>query len=206
MAALVGTPVPELAALAPAWNDLPRDEYLRDGGRYRSRRHACFVQDRERRHADAHAAPAHWQPTTYNALHGGLERWFAPIEPPLPMRRPGDACWAVAATLFASVREILDLVHRGAPVPHRHRARGIGRPTPEGAHRDGVDFIAIVLVARESGHRWRDAGLPARAPIRVCASRSRSRGRPCCSTIRASCTRPRRSSRRRRTSAGATRS
>jgi hypothetical protein len=28
-------------------------------------------------------------------------------------------------------------------------ASGIGRPTPEGAHRDGVDFIAIVLVARQ---------------------------------------------------------
>jgi hypothetical protein len=26
---------------------------------------------------------------------------------------------------------------------------GIGRPTPEGAHRDGVDFVAVVLVGRE---------------------------------------------------------
>ena len=25
---------------------------------------------------------------------------------------------------------------------------GIGRPTPEGAHRDGVDYVAVVLVAR----------------------------------------------------------
>jgi hypothetical protein len=25
---------------------------------------------------------------------------------------------------------------------------GIGRPTPEGAHRDGVDFVAVVLVGR----------------------------------------------------------
>jgi hypothetical protein len=26
---------------------------------------------------------------------------------------------------------------------------GIGRPTPEGAHRDGVDVVAVFLVARE---------------------------------------------------------
>ena len=26
---------------------------------------------------------------------------------------------------------------------------GIGRPTPEGAHRDGVDFVAVILAARE---------------------------------------------------------
>jgi len=25
---------------------------------------------------------------------------------------------------------------------------GIGRPTPEGAHRDGVDFVAILMVER----------------------------------------------------------
>ncbi len=27
---------------------------------------------------------------------------------------------------------------------------GVGRPTPEGAHRDGVDFVAVILVAREA--------------------------------------------------------
>jgi hypothetical protein len=27
-------------------------------------------------------------------------------------------------------------------------ADGIGRPTPEGAHRDGVDFVAVLLVGR----------------------------------------------------------
>jgi hypothetical protein len=27
---------------------------------------------------------------------------------------------------------------------------GIGRPTPEGAHRDGVDFVAVILVDRHS--------------------------------------------------------
>jgi hypothetical protein len=26
---------------------------------------------------------------------------------------------------------------------------GIGRPTPEGAHRDGVDFVAVILIARD---------------------------------------------------------
>ena len=27
-------------------------------------------------------------------------------------------------------------------------ADGIGRPTPEGAHRDGVDFVAVILIGR----------------------------------------------------------
>jgi hypothetical protein len=29
-------------------------------------------------------------------------------------------------------------------------AEGIGRPTPEGAHRDGVDFVAVILVDRHN--------------------------------------------------------
>jgi hypothetical protein len=31
--------------LAPYWEHLATDEYLKDGGRYRKRRHACYVQD-----------------------------------------------------------------------------------------------------------------------------------------------------------------
>ena len=29
-------------------------------------------------------------------------------------------------------------------------AEGIGRPTPEGAHRDGVDYVAVILVGRNN--------------------------------------------------------
>jgi hypothetical protein len=148
LATLTGTSMPALAALSPAWNDLPRDEYLRDGGRYRSRRHACFVQDRGRDTLVRTPHRAHWQPTTYNALHGGLERWFAPIEPAVADSDAWRALLSGCGELFARVR--------ASPAwyieAHQFRidtASGIGRPTPEGAHRDGVDFIAIVLVARE---------------------------------------------------------
>ena len=66
--------------LAQSWHNLPPDAHLKDGGRYRQRRHACFLQ-----HVAAHTLTqtphrAHWQPTDYNALHGGFERWFDPVE------------------------------------------------------------------------------------------------------------------------------
>ena len=35
----------DLQALTPSWDDLRPDEYLKDGGRYRKRRHACFVAE-----------------------------------------------------------------------------------------------------------------------------------------------------------------
>ncbi len=68
----------QLGRLAPSWNQLPRDAYLRDGGRYRSRRHSCFIYEPAQ---PLQPVPhrAHWQPTEYNALHGGMERWFDPM-------------------------------------------------------------------------------------------------------------------------------
>jgi hypothetical protein len=71
----------ELGVLHAGWDDLPPDAYLKDGGRYRRRRHSCFVVDG----TDVSAVPhrAHWQPLEYNALHGGMQRWFEPMQPEL---------------------------------------------------------------------------------------------------------------------------
>src|SRR5678809_1546473 len=74
-----GTTVAELDALRSSWDALPLDAHLRDGGRYRRRRHASFVV--ERGDVRLVAQRAHWQPVEYNALHGGIERWFEPVSP-----------------------------------------------------------------------------------------------------------------------------
>ena len=99
VATLCGVSLEALGALAPSWNDLPPDDYLRDGGRYRQRRHACFVVGAD----DCVRVPhrAHYQPLDYNALHGGLQRWFAPMAPATVdapawarmLRALGVACW-----------------------------------------------------------------------------------------------------------------
>lgn len=68
----------ELLDLATTWNDLPNDNYLKDGGRYRYRRYGSFVFENNSLVKVPHRA--HWQPIDYNALHGGIERWFEPIK------------------------------------------------------------------------------------------------------------------------------
>src|SRR5690606_9140656 len=79
VAALAQARPADFETLAPAWDDLPPDAYLRDGGRYRSRRHSCFVVDGEQVRQVPHRA--HWQSLDYNALHGGMLRMFEPIAP-----------------------------------------------------------------------------------------------------------------------------
>jgi hypothetical protein len=149
VAALAGCSLAELAALAPSWDALALDNYLKDGGRYRRRRHSCFVQDGALLTQTAHRA--HWQPLEYNALHGGMNRLFEPmLEATLATPAWNDLLRAIGG-LCTAVRS-----DRAAPQPwyvEAHQFRidttdGIGRPTPEGAHRDGVDFVAVILVGR----------------------------------------------------------
>ena len=138
-----------LSALTPSWERLPRDEYLRDAGRYRSRRHSCYIQDLSAATLEPVPHRAHWQPTAYNALHGGLLRWFEPLEPQVLQA----AAWRQLLLALGAVFAALRPVRRWHIEAHQFRidtSGGIGRPTPEGAHRDGVDFVAVVLAQRRA--------------------------------------------------------
>jgi hypothetical protein len=146
-AATLDVRLEQLSELRDTWSRLPRDAYLRDGGRYRSRRHSCFVQDFPTAALSAVAPRPHWQPTSYNALHGGLERWFEPIEQDVVSTTAWTRLVSSIGSLFAKVKR----VERWFIEAHQFRIDtegGIGRPTPEGAHRDGVDFVALILVER----------------------------------------------------------
>ena len=133
--------------LAQTWHNLPPDAHLKDGGSYRQRRHACFVQDIVYNLLTQTPHRAHWQPTDYNALHGGFERWFEPIEDNVTTASAWTHLIAGFGRLFAQVQA----VDKWFVEAHQFRintAGGVGRPTPEGAHRDGVNFVVVMLVAR----------------------------------------------------------
>ena len=134
-------------ALTESWNRLAPDAHLKDGGHYRRRRHACFIQDLAGKTLTQTAHRAHWQPTDYNALHGGFERWFEPVEPAVAQAPAWLELLTSLGHLFARVKP----VPRWYIEAHQFRidtAEGVGRPTPEGAHRDGVDFVVVLMVAR----------------------------------------------------------
>jgi hypothetical protein len=135
--------------LSGSWERLPPDAYLRDGGHYRARRHSCFVQTPGLGVLQAVPQRAHWQPTSYNALHGGMQRWFEPIEASVTASPAWVQLLISLGELFGRVRPVA----RWYVEAHQFRidtTGGIGRPTPEGAHRDGVDFVAVVLIGRRA--------------------------------------------------------
>jgi len=134
--------------LVSSWDRLPPDTHLRDGGNYRHRRHACFVQNLAADTLTLAPHRAHWQPTDYNALHGGFERWFEPVEPAITQLPLWFGLLSGLGRLFAQVKPTSQWFIEA----HQFRidtASGVGRPTPEGAHRDGVDFVVVMLVGRQ---------------------------------------------------------
>ena len=138
-------PPSALAALQPSWDDLRADAYLKDGGRYRQRRHSSFVVEGDGVTQVPHRA--HWQPVSYNALHGGMERWFEPMDP----ATVAQPAWSQLLQQLGALASALKGAQRWFVEAHQFRidtTDGIGRPTPEGAHRDGVDFVAVFMVGR----------------------------------------------------------
>lgn len=137
-------------AFAASWNTLERDTYMADGGRYRRRRHAVFAATRDGAIRREPHQP-HWQGLDYNPLNGGVERWFEPIADDV-------AAGASLVTVLAWCHRQFDAL-AGAPRDWRvevHQFRiearpdTPGQPTPEGMHRDGVDFVLVLMIERHN--------------------------------------------------------
>jgi len=136
---------------AGSWNDLAFDSYLANHGRYRRRRHAVFVAEQSRldgeRSITRAAHQPHYQSREYNALQGGIERWFEPITAGdgASLRTILRFCHELFGELAADVRTWRVESHQ---FRIEARADEAGQPTPEGVHRDGVDYVLVLLIQR----------------------------------------------------------
>jgi hypothetical protein len=141
-------PLSDWETFAASWNDLGRDTYMADGGRYRKRRHGVFSVS-----ADGivrQPPQPHYQSRDYNTLNGGIERWFEPVTEAV-----GSGASMICILTFCHA-----LFDRLAPARTWHvevhqfrieaRQGEAGRPTPEGMHRDGVDYVLVLLIGRRN--------------------------------------------------------
>lgn len=140
------------AGFARSWDDLGLDRYMADGGRYRQRRFTAFsVSDETIR---LKPAQPHYQSRDYNALNGGIARWFEPVTEAVAQH-------PATRTLLASCHKLFHGLTAAALRPdtwhvemHQFRIEAkpdaAGLPTPEGLHRDGVDWVLVLLVRREN--------------------------------------------------------
>ena len=138
------------STFADSWNRLRLDTYMADRGRYRRRRHGVFDIGREHG-IRARPPQPHYQSLDYNRLNGGIERWYQPLEADIAagctLTTLLQYAWSLFGTLAPAVADWFVEVHQFRIEAHPDRA---GLPTPEGVHRDGVDYVLVMLVARHN--------------------------------------------------------
>lgn len=134
-----------------AWQDLMPDQYMGDGGHYRQRRYSVFDFKAGAEAVTINPDQRHYQAVDYNPLNGGVYREYLPF-----------ASDFLSNPLFSGVLDFTrKLVQKAAPDSHNWRVEGhqfrilathseFGKPTPEGIHKDGTDFVFIAMVNRES--------------------------------------------------------
>ncbi len=137
------------ATFADSWNDLGLDTFMADGGRYRRRRFAAFAATPGGVTRKPHQP--HWQSRDYNPLNGGVQRWFEPVAEAIAEHPVTQGVIRAGLDRFGPISE-----YEGPWHVELHqfrieaRAGETGQPTPEGAHRDGVDWVIVMLVDRQN--------------------------------------------------------
>ncbi|MXV43974.1 hypothetical protein GS501_02760 [Saccharibacter sp. 17.LH.SD] len=157
-------PAPETVALlqhyglshwdqfSDSWNHLGVDQYMADGGLYRRRRYATFSIETD--HVTRKKHQPHYQSRDYNLLNGGIERWFSPIEDTIGNHSALAAILKTAAHVANSLTPETRKPQSWHAEVHQFRIEADphtqGRPTPEGMHRDGVDWVFVFMIRREN--------------------------------------------------------
>jgi len=137
-------------AFARSWDHLRIDEFMAGGGRFRRRRFGRFQATRGVITRAPHGP--HFQDRTYNPLNGGIDRWFEPVSSAIGSHPITTRLLELCVDVFSrasgsSAKESVWKIemHQFRIEPGR---REIGKPTPEGMHRDGVDFVLVALIGR----------------------------------------------------------
>ncbi|RJG55094.1 hypothetical protein D0Z70_09745 [Sphingobium terrigena] len=143
--AQLGVDAADWRNFADSWNDLGPDLYMADGGRYRRRRHATFRCQDGGFTRQPHQP--HYQSRDYNRLNGDVQRWFDPVEQATVDNPVCRAIFAFCAAHFPMTGPAHVEMHQ-----FRIEAKPgeVGRPTPEGLHRDGVDHVFVMLIERRN--------------------------------------------------------
>jgi hypothetical protein len=148
LSSIAAMPVGDDPVFLDSWNRLEQDQYMADGGRYRKRRHATYAITGSGQRARQMPYQPHYQTADYNPLNGGVARYFAPILDDLHQSVTLAALLEFGNLVFSQISGNQQWHIELHQFRIEARDGRQGRPTPEGVHRDGVDFVIVVMIKR----------------------------------------------------------
>ncbi len=137
-------------AFTDSWHDLARDGYMADNGKYRKRRYATLSILPGSKQWRKEPEQPHYQSRDYNNLNGGVERHYEPIHTHILYGNTMNNVIKFGCELFD--QQIPGQTWHIEVHQFRIEAMGKeeGKPTPEGVHRDGVDYVMMMMLKRHN--------------------------------------------------------
>ncbi len=129
-----------------SWNNLCFDNYMADGGKYRYRRYNVINHYTSVDYFKFLPNEPHFQKESYNSLNGGVYREYEPFEDKTlenPILKKLIECCSNIFNLVETRYDWRVECHQFRISP---TSEFCGLPTPEGKHRDGVDYVFIMLI------------------------------------------------------------
>ncbi|MFC0268026.1 2OG-Fe dioxygenase family protein [Kushneria aurantia] len=143
---------PHAEKFVAEWDSMEVDKYLKDGATFRERRYGRYAFQPSTERIVLLKQKPYFQAAKTNAYAGGVQRVVAPVTDSITSNPvlstlikhdfkcfpasdyPEDDWWLVACHMFRIIG----------------RKSELGEPTPEGVHRDDIDFGAIHLIKRQN--------------------------------------------------------
>ncbi len=160
------SPLDDWTDFQHSWSDLPMDGYMADGGTYRTRRHATLSASPSSRCFQLEPHQPHFQSLAYNHLNGGIARHYQPIEPSVLTGATMQALITLGCALFGRLSPYSAWHIEVHQFRIEAKVGEAGKPTPEGIHQDGVNFVMMVMVRRTNVVHGATA-IYARAKVRL---------------------------------------
>ena len=147
----------DISDFASYWQRLTLDKYMGDGGCYRYRRYNALYAWADRKALTLLPRHPYVQPGSVNTLNGDIDRYFDDLDdgfishPVLVglLQFLTRAYNASEMALYGKEKPEKWLIQLH---PYRVVADGTvsGKPTPEGLHRDGVDYVLSLMLGRNN--------------------------------------------------------
>ncbi len=135
---------------ARSWEDLGPDRFMADGGTYRKRRFACLQATMNGLRVKP--PQPHYQTLANNPLNGGVERVFLPVDVDIALHPINRAVVETCRRMFEDADQAAVRPRSWHVEMHQFRIEArpdvTGEPTPEGLHRDGVDWVLVLMIRR----------------------------------------------------------
>ncbi len=139
--------LPSYQKFKQSWNNLEVDPYLEKGKQLRLRRYSVLQWSNTIISKTSHED--HYQSKRHNHVYGGISRSFSPIS---NSELNGSVLnpiiqWNIALFNTSKKQSWRIQSHQFRILATENQA---GKPTPEGIHQDGADYVFIMLIKRHN--------------------------------------------------------